>query len=95
MLTGAVNQNNMHKKVTQQTVNLISVFMMEGTRLQIYMQPTSPPQRGGALYWIPYWRAFCFEFNMTLTACCHESTNTIFHVNQGVDRDVLRNFQCE
>lgn len=47
MLTGAVNHNNMHEKVTQQTVNLIFVFMMEGTCLQIYMQPTSPPQRGG------------------------------------------------
>lgn len=52
MLTGAVNQNNMHEKVTQQTVNLISVF--------IYMQPTSPPQRGGGIILNSLLKSFLF-----------------------------------
>lgn len=63
MLTGAVNHNNMHEKVTQQTVNLIFVFMMEGTRLKIYMQPTSPPQRGG--HYIEFPIEELFVLNLT------------------------------
>lgn len=50
MLTGALNHNKIHKNVTQQTVNLIFVVVLEGTRLRTWTQPISPPQHGEHYY---------------------------------------------